>query len=99
MNSPAHALVHRLFATHLRIDQASIAEANRFDELGVDALDLVLLVLRLEDLDPGHRDFPVDLLEEARTVGDFVALVSLWLHEDERSDRDARQATRCIARL
>jgi acyl carrier protein len=101
MKSPVQALVHRLVATHLHLDQASIADAKGFNELGVDALDLLFLALRLEDLDRGRRDFPVDLLLEARTVGEFVALVSVWLQEDESTDADAdaRRAGPCVARL
>jgi acyl carrier protein len=81
MKSTAQALVHRLFATHLRIDPASITDAKSFVELRVDPLDLLFLVIRLEDLDPGTREFPVDSLLKATTVGDFVALVDMWLEE------------------
>jgi acyl carrier protein len=99
MNSSPQALVHRLFATYLQVDQASITDAKSFDELGLHALDLVFLALRLEDLDSGLRDFPVDLLNEARTVGDFVALVTLWLPEDESPNGGARRKAPCAARV
>ena len=99
MNSRSHVIVHRLFARYLKVDQARIGDANSFDELGLDALDLVFLALRLEDLDSGRRDFPVELLNEARTVGDFVALVTLWLREDESEGGGTQRAISCTARV
>jgi acyl carrier protein len=98
MKSHVQVLVHRLFATHLRIDQITITDAKSFGELGVDALDLLFLVVRLEDLDPGRSEFPVDLLVKATTVGDFVGLVNFWLRDDESSD-GARPTTPCDARI
>jgi acyl carrier protein len=80
MNSISQALVHKLIASHLRLDDASIKDAHGFDELGLDPLDLVLVVLRLESFDRGTGDFPVARLEHARTVGDLVALVDLWFY-------------------
>jgi acyl carrier protein len=79
MNSSSQALVHHLLASQLRIDVASIKDAYSFDELGLDPLDLVLTVTRLEDFDRGDGDFPVAALDRAQTVGDLVALVDLWL--------------------
>jgi acyl carrier protein len=78
MNSPSHALVHHLLASHLQIEEASIKDALRFEELGLEPLDLVLVVLRLERFDRGQGDFPVAELDRARTVGDLVALVDHW---------------------
>jgi hypothetical protein len=63
MNYPSQALVHHLFASHLQIDDASIKNTHSFDELGLDPLDLVLVVLRLEDFDRGNG---------------VVALVDFW---------------------
>jgi hypothetical protein len=85
MNSPSQSLVHYLLASHLRIDDALIKDAYRFDEMGLDPLDLVLVVLRLEGLDHGKGDFPVAALDRATTVGDLVALVDQWLQRDTAS--------------
>jgi len=82
MKSPSQTLVHHLLASRLQIDDTSIEDAHPFDELGLDPLDLVLVALRLEDLDRGEGDFPVSALAQARTVGDLVALVDLWLQRD-----------------
>ena len=81
MNSYVQTLVHRAIASQRRIDDASVADAHTFEELGIDPLDLVLDVLRLEDLDRGQGDFPLTALADARTVGDLVLLVDLWLQQ------------------
>jgi hypothetical protein len=39
---------------------------SSFAKLGLDPLDLVLVVLRLEDFDRGNGDFPVAALAHAR---------------------------------
>jgi acyl carrier protein len=78
MDSPSRTLVHTLIATQLRIDRESVTDAGDLAELGLDAFDLVQVVLRLESLDPGDGDFPLVMLEHARTVGDLVELVDVW---------------------
>jgi acyl carrier protein len=82
MKSPTQALVHRLVADHLQTDESSIEDGDRLDERGLDPLDLVLIVLRLENLDRGSGDFPVDALDHAQTIGDLVVLVDIWLQRD-----------------
>jgi acyl carrier protein len=78
MSSPSRPLVHGLVASQLRIDDGSIDDTHRLDELGLVPLDLVLVVLRLEDAVAVNDNFPVAALEHARTVGDLVALVDAW---------------------
>jgi hypothetical protein len=75
----SQALVHHLLAMHLDVDDSSITGADRFVDLGLYPLDLVLVVLRLEDLGGGERDFPLCSLDRVRTVADLVLLVDLWL--------------------
>jgi acyl carrier protein len=96
MNSISQQLVHRLLATYLHTHQAAIADGDHFDELGLDAFDLVFVVLRLEDLHQRVGDFPVDALEGAETVGDFVALVDFWLRGDRSAERDPGNVNPCI---
>jgi hypothetical protein len=43
----------------------------------------VLVVLRLEQLERCDVRFPVTALEEARTIGDLVAIVDHWLAGDK----------------
>jgi hypothetical protein len=97
MNSTSRILVHQLLATYLHTNQRAIADEDHFAALGLDAFDLVFVVLRLEDLVHGCGDFPVDTLERAETVGDFVALVDLWRQGDKSVERDRRNANPCVA--
>jgi acyl carrier protein len=99
MNSTSQMLVHRLLATYLHRDPAALADGDRFDELGLDAFDLVFVVLRLEDLHQRRSDFPVDTLEGVKTVGDFAALVDLWLQEDKSAERAPRNVNPCVLAL
>jgi hypothetical protein len=80
MNIPV--LVRSLVAFQLRVTARSIEDATTFDELGMMPLDLVLVVLRLESFDRGAGDFPLAALDEAKTVGDLVALVERWIRGD-----------------
>jgi acyl carrier protein len=73
------ARVHHLVASHLHIAEAAIEDRHTFDELGLTPLDVVLVVLRLEQLERGEGQFPVAALDDARTVGELVALVDDWL--------------------
>ena len=79
MDTSPQALVHQILASRLRVDEASIRDADRFDDLGLTPLDLVLVVLRLDRLDRGDGEFPLYALDHATTVGDLVELVELWL--------------------
>ena len=82
MDTSPQALVHQLVASRLHIDDASISDKDRFADLGLTPLDLVLVVLRLDRLDRGDGEFPLYALDHATTVGDLVDLVELWLQRD-----------------
>ena len=82
MATSPQALVHQLLASRLNVDEASIKDTDRFDDLGLNPLDLVLVVLRLDRLDRGYGEFPLYALDSATTVGDLVDLVELWLQRD-----------------
>ncbi|SRR5258708_1637048 len=92
MSSYSRALVHQLIASHLQVDSTSIHDGDAFRELELDPLDVVLIVLRLEAFDRGDGNFPLAALDQARTVGDLVALVDLWL-ETGRMLRRCRAMT------
>ena len=73
-------IVRFALAFHLNIDPEEIHTDQRLDEeLGLDPLDLVLVVLRLEEL--GNIEFPVADLEGLLTVGDLVGLVGEWYRD------------------
>ena len=82
MKLSPQALVHQLLASRLHIDEASIEDTDRLDDLGLTPLDLVLVVLRLDRFDRGDGEFPLYQLEHATTVGHLVDLVELWLRRD-----------------
>ena len=97
MPSPSQGIVYHLLASHLGVDEASIENAETLDALGLDPLDLVLVVIRLEDLG-GEGDFPMAALAHAMTVADLVDLVDVWLkRETSPSGIDARRSRRTSA--
>jgi acyl carrier protein len=55
-------------------------------DLGLEPLDLVLIVFRLEEF--AEAEFSISDLEGVLTVGDFEALVSEWLREAPTDDSD-----------
>lgn len=70
-------IVRFALAMHLNAPPDVIGESLALDEdLGLDPLDLVLVVLRLEEL--GDIEFPIADLEGIRTVGDLTDLVRAW---------------------
>jgi acyl carrier protein len=78
--SRSQTLVHHLLALQLQTSDEAIDDAQSLDDLGLDPLDLVLFVLRLEELAGGDEEFPLLGLDRAETVGDVVALVDVWCH-------------------
>jgi acyl carrier protein len=75
MHSPRN-LVHSVVAAYVQIDQELVLDESLLEhDLGLDALDLVLLIVRLDDAVPGVRRTPISALASARTVADLVALV------------------------
>lgn len=82
MDSDHVEIVRFALAFHLEIDIAEVHLAQRLEEdLGLDPLDLVLVVLRLEEL--GDIEFPVADLEGIRTVSDLVDVVRAWCADPE----------------
>jgi acyl carrier protein len=68
-------IVHRCLATYLRIDPERIDEGKHlYDDLGLDALDLVIVTLALERLHPDDGEFPFAELERPSTVGELIAV-------------------------
>lgn len=71
-------LVRHALATHLCTPLDALVDAHRLeDDLGLDPLDLVLIMLDLEQR--LGAEFPIARLENARTVGDIVRLVGQWM--------------------
>lgn len=75
-------IVSFALALHLEIDPAEIDETQNLEEdLGLDPLDLVLVVLRLEEI--GDGEFPVGDLESVITVKDLASVVRVWTEGPE----------------
>lgn len=90
-------IVRFALALHLEAEPYEIEEHQRIEEdLGLDPLDLVLVVLRLEEL--GEVEFPVAELEGIRTVGDLVAVVRRWCGEEEEDEEADEEEDRPPAR-
>ena len=75
-------LVYAALAPLLELDEALIKDADALAELGLDALDLVLVAIKLEEIEPENGPFPLTALAHARTVGDLVELVEGWSQRD-----------------
>lgn len=74
MNAPAEDLVRVALASHLGVPPASISLEHELDrDLGLDALDIVLVALRLENV--LEAEVPIADLEDAITVRDFADIV------------------------
>jgi acyl carrier protein len=70
-------IVRFALALHLGVDPHVIEPENRLEgDLGLDPLDLVLVALRLEEIEEG--EFPVARLETVTTVADLVEIVRRW---------------------
>jgi len=77
MRSDEMEIVCFALALHLEVDPNEILETQHLeDDLGLDPLDLVLVVLRLEEL--GEGEFPVGDLETVFTVKDLADVVRVW---------------------
>jgi acyl carrier protein len=73
----SHELVLQSVAEHLDIEPEALSlEQELARDLGLDALDLVLVVLRLEEIE--EAEFPIAALDDVETVGDLVVLVRGW---------------------
>lgn len=76
-------IVRYALALHLDIAPDAIELTDRLDDdLGLDPLDLVLIVLRLEEL--AVAEFPVADLEGTTTVADLVGVVAAWANDAHR---------------
>jgi acyl carrier protein len=68
------SLVRQVVARHLAVAPCEIAPMQHLErDLGLDPLDLVLIALRLEDIE--QIEFPMSRLEGAETVGDLTRIL------------------------
>jgi hypothetical protein len=77
MKSP-RALVYVLLTRVLGTTPAHVTDADVLVDLELDARHLVLIAIKLEEIQPDRGPFPLLALAHATTVGDFVELVETW---------------------
>jgi acyl carrier protein len=83
VNDSLDDIVCHVVARHLDVAAGEIALRQHLErDLGLDPLDLVLIALRLEDIE--HLEFPLAALESAQTVSDLTGIL--------RSVRDSERA-------
>ena len=74
MNDSLNRLVCEVVARHLQVEPRAIdAKTMVQQDLELDPLDLVLIALRIEELE--QIEFPIAHLEHVRSVGDIVEIV------------------------
>jgi acyl carrier protein len=87
MKTPSQSIVHGAIGLHLGIDPTALDDAHLLaDDLGLDALELVMIAIRLEDLGLSSQPFPFASLEGVATVGDVVGLFRLHVDRDTVPD-------------
>ena len=76
------ATVRKTIAHHVGLDPAQVEPAlSLTNDLGLDPLDLVLIALRLEDIE--QIDFPIEQLGTVHTVGELTRLFQAWIQASE----------------
>ena len=101
MKSSSQVLIHRALAAHLGIEMEAIEDEQRVGrDLGLRALDLVLVALRLEARTPEHGEFPVEGLDPAMTVGELGALYATWVRprDGEGEEEEGPDTLRMLMR-
>lgn len=84
MNDIHTEIVRMALAQHLASDPETITTTDRlYEDLGLDPLDLVLVVLRLEEIE--KAEFPVADLESVVTVDDLAEVVRGWSRIEARA--------------
>jgi acyl carrier protein len=84
MNDPLTQLVLTAVANHLRVDVRSIhLDAHLAGDLGLDALDLILIVLRLDEIT--STEIAIADLEGIESVRDLRDVVRVWMRVERNS--------------
>jgi acyl carrier protein len=73
-------LVEAAITRHIGRSNIELNAAQRLDEdLGLDPLDVILIVIRLEE--QAGVEFPVGSLDRVRTVRDLADAIRMWQPE------------------
>src|SRR5262249_19205496 len=81
--------VRLALAEYLDLKPTAIAaEAELGRDLGLEPLDLVLIVFRLEEFADADAEFSIADLEGVVTVADFEKIVRAWARDAATDDED-----------
>ena len=69
--------VAKVIAEHVDRDVSEIAMESRFEDLGIDSLDTMDILIKLE----GEVGKEIDLQEKVETVGDLLAVIEKQIQE------------------
>jgi acyl carrier protein len=83
-------LVHILLGRLRETRNASFADTELLIDLEIDALDLVRMAMKLEEIEPASGPFPLDALAHVVTVGDLAELVDRWWRGEARGSTTRR---------
>lgn len=87
--TPIPALVRFALATHLRKRLDAIHDADSLTaDLALTPLDLVWVAMRVEALENGDGEFPIDDLRDVKTVGDLVGAFEAWAERRDGAAMD-----------
>jgi len=88
MKSSVQATVHHAIAVQIRVALEEIADEQRLDrDLGIQALDLAGVGLRLEQSAPDRGEFPYDMLDPSMTVGAIGTVYRFWLASTDGTEQ------------
>jgi len=96
--SSTSGIIHAELASHLRVSPAFLHDALRLrEDLGLTNIDLAWIVMRVETLELGSDEFPLETLDTVQTIGELDEAFDDWLcqrdtYEDIRVDRIAMVA-------
>jgi acyl carrier protein len=81
--------VRRALAEYLDLKPSDIADGAELGrDLGLEPLDLVLIVFRLEEFADADAEFSISDLEGVVSVGDFEKIVRAWARDASADDEE-----------
>jgi acyl carrier protein len=77
-----HEIVRLTLAAHLRVDPRTITADSRLAaDLHLQRIDVIWIAMRVEALELGRSEFPIEKLDDVVTVADLVTAFEDWAAE------------------